>query len=174
MFKFMKSKKGFTLVELMIVVVIMAILVAVAVPIFSAVTKNAQKKTCIGNQREIVSAIGNWLMLQDTYNVVGSFSTTGGQDAPAWGDTFTLKIADVDATAAQIDEVKGLFKTVPVCPDATYSINVEIAAGSAEGKASVYAYCSSSATYADKVITEKAASAGGLGHLIPGTYTAAA
>ena len=42
MFKFMKSKKGFSLVELMIVVVIMAILVAVAVPIFSAVTRNAR------------------------------------------------------------------------------------------------------------------------------------
>ena len=47
MFKFLKSKKGFTLVELMIVVVIMAILVAVAVPIYSAVTANARKKTCI-------------------------------------------------------------------------------------------------------------------------------
>ena len=51
MFKFMKSKKGFTLVELMIVVVIMAILVAVAVPIFSAVTKNARTKTCVANMR---------------------------------------------------------------------------------------------------------------------------
>ena len=59
MFKFMKSKKGFTLVELMIVVVIMAILVAVAVPIFSAVTKNARTKTCDANRREIVSQLTN-------------------------------------------------------------------------------------------------------------------
>ena len=65
MFKFLKSKKGFTLVELMIVVVIMAILVAVAVPIFSAVTKNARTKTCIGNQREIIASVGNWLMLNE-------------------------------------------------------------------------------------------------------------
>ena len=42
MFKLL-NKKGFTLVELMIVVVILGILVAIAVPIYSLVTKNAQK-----------------------------------------------------------------------------------------------------------------------------------
>jgi prepilin-type N-terminal cleavage/methylation domain-containing protein len=64
MYKFMKSKKGFTLVELMIVVVIMAILVVVAVPIYNSVTDNAREKTCLDNQRQIMSVIGNDLMLR--------------------------------------------------------------------------------------------------------------
>ena len=62
MFKFMKSKKGFSLVELMIVVVIMAILVAVAVPIFNSVTGNSRAKTCIDNQRSIISTLNNALL----------------------------------------------------------------------------------------------------------------
>ena len=106
MFKFLKSKKGFTLVELMIVVVIMAILVAVAVPIYSAVTANAKKKTCIGNQREIISSVGNWLMLQDTYTISGTFSTSGGSDSPAWG-TFSVTGVDNAETA-----IKALFKII--------------------------------------------------------------
>ena len=142
MFKFMKSKKGFTLVELMIVVVIMAILVAVAVPIFSAVTKNAKTKTCIGNQREIISSVGNWLMLQSTENIEGSFSTSGGQDAPAWG-TFADDLATNEAA------IKGLFKTIPVCPDADGVITATVTPGTAGGKATVSTECVGNSDGAD-------------------------
>ena len=135
MFKLLKSKKGFTLVELMIVVVIMAILVAVAVPIFSAVTKNARTKTCIGNQREIISSVGNWLMLQSKSDIEGSFVTEGGQDAPKFG------AFDKSLTAYE-KEIKGLFKTTPVCPDAANKIEVEIApAADANAKATVSTKC---------------------------------
>ncbi len=44
------NKKGFSLVELMIVVVIMGILIAVAIPLYGAITENAEKKTCKSNQ----------------------------------------------------------------------------------------------------------------------------
>jgi type IV pilus assembly protein PilA len=53
---FMRSKKGFTLVELMVVVVILGILVAIAVPIYNSITGDAEKKACHANLRTIDGA----------------------------------------------------------------------------------------------------------------------
>ncbi len=154
MFKFLKSKKGFTLVELMIVVVIMAILVAVAVPIFSAVTKNARAKTCVGNQREIISAMGNWLMLMTTEKVSGTITTKGGQDAPAWGeDAISVSINGVDTDVT--DEVTGLFKVVPVCPDENANIQITITPGDADtetSRATVTTKCINGADSAEHIV----------------------
>jgi len=74
------SKKGFTLVELMIVVVILGILVAIAVPIFGAVTKNAKKKSCLSNMRVIK---GN----METYAMTGASDGSGDQVSFATGTT---------------------------------------------------------------------------------------
>ncbi len=59
------NKKGFSLVELMIVVVIMGILIAVAIPLYGAVTKNANNKTCSNNIKSIKS---NAATYASTYN----------------------------------------------------------------------------------------------------------
>ena len=52
----MKLKKGFTLVDIMIVVAIIAILAAVAIPNFIRYRKTAQMNACISNLKQIQAA----------------------------------------------------------------------------------------------------------------------
>ena len=138
MFKFMKSKKGFTLVELMIVVVIMAILVAVAVPIYNAVTENARKKTCASNRRNIVSQITNNAMSDPTILNATDLKTEAAKTAPQ-AITFVVKTNaagdDVDASTLTAEAVfkddasfLKLFNTDnrPICPVANGELTVSV------------------------------------------------
>lgn len=61
-----QDQKGFTLVELMVVVVIFGILVAIAVPLYNAQTEKAKTTTCQANQRIIESAIVQWSINENT------------------------------------------------------------------------------------------------------------
>jgi len=54
--KLFRKEEGFTLVELMVVVLIIGILVAIAIPVFNSAKANAQKKTCFANQRTLEGA----------------------------------------------------------------------------------------------------------------------
>ncbi len=54
--KRMHRQEGFTLIELMIVILIIGILVGIAVPVFLAARGNADAKACLSNQRNYMTA----------------------------------------------------------------------------------------------------------------------
>jgi prepilin-type N-terminal cleavage/methylation domain-containing protein len=90
--KMFRKDEGFTLVELMVVVLIIGILVAIAVPIFNAAKASAQTKTCFANER----------------TVEGAYQSYMAGDNSAATDLATLKTA----------LVPNYVKTWPECPTA--------------------------------------------------------
>jgi prepilin-type N-terminal cleavage/methylation domain-containing protein len=59
---------GFTLVELMVVVLIIGILVAICIPVFQGLLARAQVRSCFANQRSIVGAVATW-RVDSSYSV---------------------------------------------------------------------------------------------------------
>lgn len=93
------GRKGFTLVEIMIVVLIIGVLMAIAVPSFVQARQSARKSACIDNMKQIENAKEQWAM--------DNRKNTG--DAVAFTDL-------VGATL--------YMKSTPSCPAAgTYTLN---------------------------------------------------
>jgi prepilin-type N-terminal cleavage/methylation domain-containing protein len=93
--KNLKARKvsGFTLIEIMIVVLIIGILLAIAVPNFVRARESSRQKSCVANLKQIDSAKQQWAM----------DNKKGGADS--------VSIANLSGSGAYL-------KKVPECPAA--------------------------------------------------------
>ncbi|MBD3296899.1 MAG: prepilin-type N-terminal cleavage/methylation domain-containing protein [Candidatus Omnitrophica bacterium] len=93
----MKNKKGFTLVEIMVVVAIISLVVSIVMPNFLKARETASANVCISNLKHIDDAKSMWAMWE------GRAST----DVPNWSDLIT-----------------DYLRKTPSCPtNGTYSLN---------------------------------------------------
>jgi prepilin-type N-terminal cleavage/methylation domain-containing protein len=100
------NRKGFTLVEIMIVVAIIGLIAAIAIPNFVRARETAEKNTCIANLSQIQKAVQIW----------GLDVGAGSSETPVLTDLVPNYIRSWPAcrgAAYAIPEVA----TDPVCPN---------------------------------------------------------
>jgi len=73
-------KAGFTLVEIMIVVAIIGLLAAIAIPNFVKARATSQANACINNMRQIDAAVQQWAL--ETHQVTGAQPVLGSDLTP--------------------------------------------------------------------------------------------
>lgn len=102
----LKSRRGFTLIEIMIVVLIIAVLLAIAIPNFMKARDTSRTKACVANLRQIDTGKVQFAMDQ---KLAGGAAVAMTDLVPAYvkstpacpaGGTYTVGAVDTDPTCS--------------------------------------------------------------------------
>jgi len=104
-FSMRRSKKGFTLIEIMIVVLIIAVLLAIAIPNFMKARETSRTKACVANLRQIDTAKVQWAMDQKKV----------GTDVPATTDLYPTYVKAAPSCPSGGTYTIGAVDTNPSC-----------------------------------------------------------
>jgi len=108
-----RNKKGFTLVELLVVVLILATLMAVALPLYLSSVADSSKKTCRANMQSIANAAQAWKVKNRAADFTGLNMSNLTPDlgaVPTCPDNGNYTIV---AAGGSVNDEGGSAKTVP-------------------------------------------------------------
>ena len=115
------ARKGFTLVEIMIVVVIIGLLAAMAIPAFNKVRAQSRQKAVINNLRQLSSAAQNY-MLENGVSQVAYSSIVGTDTSMALRPIAAVAGEDYSTTFATIGSATQLSITSAALGTVTYNL----------------------------------------------------
>lgn len=112
--KKVNNKKGFTLAELLVVVAILAVLIAIAVPIFGGALDNAEQRVKESNARAIRSAAMVQILTNDIDK--GTWGWQAKANVDDKGNVTGLTVTEADAAVADV---------LPDDPDGDYTVGLQ-------------------------------------------------